>query len=87
MDKEKKLIIRSSAMETLIFEKQVHADSVEVCYEDKMLWLTQRMMANLFDVNVSAISKHLQNVFEDSEFEHSELFPKRKQFRMKVDVK
>lgn len=71
MDKEKKLMIRSSAAEFLIFEKQAHADSVEVCYEDKPLWLTQKMMAKLFDVNVPAISKHLQNVFEDGELEPS----------------
>lgn len=71
MDKEKKLIIRSSAAEFLIFEKQAHADSVEVRYEDKTLWLTQKMMAKLFDVNVPAISKHLQNVFEDGELEPS----------------
>ena len=71
MDKEKKLMIRSSAAEFLIFEKQAHADSVEVRYEDKTLWLTQKMMAKLFDVNVPAISKHLQNVFEDGELEPS----------------
>ena len=44
--------------EFLIFEKQVGADSIEVRYEDETLWLTQKMMSNLFDVSVPTINEH-----------------------------
>ena len=63
MQKTDKLTIRNSTAEFLIFEAQSQADSIEVRYEDETLWLTQKMMAALFDVNVPAIAKHLQNNF------------------------
>ena len=69
MSEGKDLVIRNSTAEFLIFEKQAHADSIEVRYEDETLWLTQKMMAALFDVNVPAISKHLQNIFNEGELE------------------
>lgn len=59
----KGLHIRSSAAEFLIFEKQAHADSIEVRYEDGTLWLTQKMMANLFDVSVPTINEHLKKMY------------------------
>ena len=65
----KDLNIRSSATEFLIFEKQAHADSIEVRYEDGTLWLTQKMMANLFDVSVPTINEHLKNVFSEGELD------------------
>lgn len=67
MGENKDLIIRNSTAEFLIFEKQAHADSIEVRYEDETLWMTQKMMASLFEVNVPAISKHLQNIFNEGE--------------------
>ena len=67
MSENKDLIIRNSTAEFLIFEKQAHADSIEVRYEDETLWMTQKMMASLFEVNVPAISKHLQNIFNEGE--------------------
>ncbi len=69
MSEGKDLIIRNSTAEFLIFEKQSHADSIEVRYEKETLWMTQKMMAALFDVNVPAISKHLQNIFNDGELD------------------
>lgn len=63
------LTIRNSTAEFLIFEKQAHADSIEVRYEDETLWLTQKMMAQLFDVSVKTISEHLRNVYESGELE------------------
>jgi len=56
----KKLMIRSSTAEFLIFEKQNHSDGVEVRYEDGTLWMTQKMMAALFDVEVNTITYHLK---------------------------
>ena len=68
---EKDLKIRSSTAEFLIFEKQAHADSIEVRYEDGTLWLTQKMMADLFDVKVSTINEHLKNIFSEGELDES----------------
>ena len=68
MDK-KELVIRNSTAEFLIFEKQAHADGIEVRYEDGTLWLTQKMIAELFDVQKPAISKHLQNIYDSGELE------------------
>lgn len=69
MSERKELSIRNSTAEFLIFEKQAHADSIEVRYENETLWMTQKMMAALFDVNVPAISKHLQNIFSEGELD------------------
>ena len=38
-------------------------------YEDKNIWLTQKMMAALYDVSVAAINQHIKKVFEDKELE------------------
>lgn len=51
MNYGKELTIRNSTAEFLIFEKQSYADSIEVRYEDEMLWFTQKMIAALFDVS------------------------------------
>lgn len=72
----KDLNIRSSAAEFLIFEKQAHAGSIEVRYEDGTLWLTQKMMANLFDVSVPTINEHLKNVFSEGELEEPSVIRK-----------
>ena len=69
MSNEKKLSIRSSTAEFLIFEKQVGADSIEVRYEDETLWLTQKMMSNLFDVTTKTISEHLTNIYDSGELD------------------
>ena len=42
---------------------------INVIYEDETFWITQKAMAELFDVNVPAISKHLSNIFEEGELE------------------
>lgn len=63
----KKLSIRSSAAEFLIFEIQAKEDSVEVRYEDNTLWLTQKMMCRLFDVEKSTLSEHLENIYSSQE--------------------
>ena len=69
MSEGKDLIIRNSTAEFLIFEKQAHADSIEVRYEDETLWLTQKMMSSLFDVTVPTINEHLKNIYESGELE------------------
>ena len=72
MGKQKKEIsIRSSAAEYLTFVASTgdSADSIEMRYEDENIWLTQKMMATLYGVSVSAINQHLKTIFADSELE------------------
>lgn len=69
MKDEKKLTIRNSTAEFLIFESQSKADSIEVRYEDETLWLTQKMMATLFDVESNTITYHLQEIFKSGELD------------------
>ena len=68
---ESKHPIRSSAAEYLTFVAATGdgADSIEMRYEDENIWLTQKMMATLYDVSVSAINQHLKNIFEDGELD------------------
>ena len=85
MGESKDLIIRNSTAEFLIFEKQAHADSIEVRYEKETLWMTQKMMAALFDVNVPAISKHLQNVFNEGELDQDSTVSKMETVQIEGD--
>ena len=63
--------IRSSAAEYLTFVAAVGnaESSVEMRYEDENIWLTQKMMATLYDVSVPAINQHLKRIFSDNELE------------------
>ena len=63
--------IRSSAAEYLTFVAASgdNDSSVEMRYEDENIWLTQKMMATLYDVSVSAINQHLKRIFADNELE------------------
>ena len=54
----KKLQIRNSTAEFLVFTRQTGDKSIEVRYEDETIWLSQRMMAELFDVDVRTINEH-----------------------------
>jgi hypothetical protein len=68
-EKPKKDIVRSSAAEYLTFIAATGEDGVEVVYADENIWLSQKMMAALYDVNVRTVSDHLQKVFADNELE------------------
>lgn len=59
----------SRTAEFLIFTTQEDGSSIEARYEDKTIWLTQRLMAELFDVDVRTINEHLGNVFSSGELE------------------
>ncbi len=55
--------IRNSTAEFLIFTAQTGGSSIEARYEDQTVWLTQKLMAELFAVDVRTISEHLKNIF------------------------
>jgi hypothetical protein len=63
----KKLTIRNSTTEFLIFQTQSQANGVEVFYQNETLWLTQKAIAMLFDVDKTAITKYLKNIFGSGE--------------------
>lgn len=62
-------LVRSSAAEYLTFVAASGAGGVEAVYADENVWLSQKMMALLYDVEVPTINYHLRKVFEDSELE------------------
>ena len=64
---DKSLTIRNSTAEFLIFQAQSQANGVEVFYRNETLWLTQKAMAVLFDVDRTVITKHLKNIFDSGE--------------------
>lgn len=69
--KKEEITIRSSAAEYLTYIASVgdSKDSIEMRYEDENIWLTQKMMATLYDVDVRTISEHIKRVYLDSELE------------------
>ena len=75
---EKELALRSSAAEYLPFVAATGESDVsfEMRYEDENIWLTQKMMATLYDVSVAAINQHLKKVFEDGELREESVIKK-----------
>ena len=69
MDKQ----IRNSTAEFLIFTSQNKEDSIEVKVFEESVWLTQTMIAQLFDVQRPAITKHLKNIFESGELDENQV--------------
>ena len=69
--KKDEIPIRSSAAEYLTYVASVgdQQDSIEMRYEDENIWLTQKMMATLYDVDVRTINEHIKKIYSDSELE------------------
>jgi hypothetical protein len=69
--KKDEVTIRSSAAEYLTYVASVgdQQDSIEMRYEEENIWLTQKMMATLYDVSVAAINQHIKKVYDDAELE------------------
>ena len=67
--KKKELAIRSSAAEYLTFVASTGDSdaSYEMRYEDENIWLTQKMMATLYDVSKQTISQHIKHIYADGE--------------------
>ena len=65
--KNNKLQIRNSTVDFLVFTKDAREEGIEVRVQDKDVWLTQKAIGQLFDVDRSVVSKHLKNVYESGE--------------------
>ena len=68
---ERQISIRSSAAEYLTYIASTGDGSsgVEIRYEDENIWLTQKMLSALYDVDVRTINEHIKKIFADSELE------------------
>jgi hypothetical protein len=64
-------IVRSSAAEYLTFVAATGEGGVETVYADENIWLSQKMMAMLYDVETHTVNYHLKKVFSDSELEEN----------------
>ncbi len=73
---KKDLIIRSSVEEFITFKLHERDKGIQVKYEQETLWMTQKAIAELFDVQRPAITKHLLNIFNDNELEKSSVCSK-----------
>ncbi len=69
--KENKLQIRNSTVDFLVFTKDAHEDGIEVRVQDNDVWLTQKAIGQLFDVDRSVVTKHLKNIFESGELDEN----------------
>lgn len=65
----KDLMIRSSAEEFITFKVQEKDKGIQVRYENENLWMTQKAIAELFNVQRPAITKHLNNIFKEQELD------------------
>jgi hypothetical protein len=64
---ENKLTIRNSTAEFIIFTQQAGENGIEVRYEEGSIWLTQKLMAELFDVTTANVNTHLKNIYGEKE--------------------
>jgi hypothetical protein len=67
MSKERKLQIRNRTAEFLIFTRQAGEEGIEVRVAEETVWLTQKLMAALFEVTVPTINEHLANLYARKE--------------------
>ena len=76
MEESKDLIIRNSTEEFLVFKIQEGDNGIQVRYENENLWMTQKAMAELFDVEQPAIAKHLINIYNENELDKTSTYSK-----------
>ena len=67
---KKKIIIKKNSLKTfnnfVIFQTERGKVNIDVFFKDDSLWLTQKMMAELFEIDRSVITKYLKNIFENN---------------------
>ncbi|MFR9524337.1 MAG: virulence RhuM family protein [Rikenellaceae bacterium] len=68
---KKEIQIRNSTAEFLIFTSQTNEDGIEVRVERETIWLSQKLMSQLFDCSTDNISLHLKNIFADGELDQN----------------
>lgn len=68
----KKIQIRNSTVDFLVFTRDANEEGIEVRVQDKDVWLTQKAIAELFGVERSVVTKHLKNIFESCELDENQ---------------
>ena len=63
----KDIMIRSSSAEFLLFERQTHDKGIQVRFEDGDLWLTQKAIGELFNIDRTVVTKHIKNIYSELE--------------------
>ncbi len=76
MTKNNTLQIRNSTVDFLIFTRDAREEGIEVRVQDQDVWLTQKAVARLFDVDRSVVAKHLKNIFESGELKQNSVCAK-----------
>ena len=71
-----KLQIRNSTVDFLVFTRDAHEEGIEVRVQDHDVWLTQKAIGQLFDVDGSVVTKHLKNIFESGELDENSVCAK-----------
>ena len=67
----KELQIRNSTVDFLVFTRDAGEDGIEVRVQNGDIWLTQKAISKLFDVDRSVITKHLSNIFKEGELDEN----------------
>lgn len=70
-NKKKEIQIRNSTVDFLVFTRDAGEDGIEVRVQDHDVWLTQKAIAKLFDVDRSVVTKHLKNIFSEGELQET----------------
>ena len=83
----KKKLIRNSTAEFLIFTAQDDKNSIEARYENETIWLTQKLMGELFEVGTNTINYHLKEVFKSEEIDEIRTIRKFRIVRMEGSKK
>lgn len=73
---DKKPLVRSSSAEYLTFIAASGEGGVDAIYADENIWLSQKMMGTLYNVDVRTINEHLKNIFKDNELEEGSVIRK-----------
>ncbi|MGN1414941.1 MAG: virulence RhuM family protein [Anaerovoracaceae bacterium] len=66
-DVNRKIQVRNSTVDFLVFTKDAHEEGIEVRVQDNDVWLTQKAIGQLFDVDRSVVTKHLKKIYEEKE--------------------
>ena len=72
----KELQIRNSTVDFLVFTRDAREDGIEVRVQNGDVWLTQKAISQLFDVDRSVITKHLSNIFKEGELDENSVCAK-----------
>ena len=68
--------VRNSTVDFLVFTRDAGEDGIEVRIQNQDVWLTQKAIGQLFDIDRSVVTKHLNNIFKDGELDENSVCAK-----------